>query len=589
MIEVIFGVTTKRVNSTYQAMKEPIPLDVVLKENTSIINPTFIVKASSTIATMLLKCNYCRCVTMHRYYWIDDIVCTSGNGGGGSGIFEIHCHCDVLASLYDYVKEETHFVKYTGDIKNADLQVDDERLSPEIPLWGSPVTFLGGNDYLGIFSTLTYIIKVKVLFNGASASILYAVTASTFKDLMNDWITKSGWDTDIDNWDDFSTWMMNKMGGISNNISDFLEDWWVIMINPNKFPAMTDHIYMGTWDTGQQGALLGYGLTARSIKDNFPKQITLPSPIPNTTDANQMHFLKGKKYTHLAFKSSGGTSDASSDSFVLTSNKVEVQVKMVLDIITGEAVFEIWDLKTNTFIGSTVANLRFTPTTGNNFGSGSGDAHMDAAVSAFAGFAKAAAGYGLAGAVTTTAGFFNKKMSKDQTKALGKATDEGLSALSSASSGIIGSLGSTPRSGGAGGGTFSNSIAGFNIQTMNLANKNNNLLAIVTLIMDCCVPAVCTSIDSYNAYAREHGYPCSKMLKLGDLANNTFVQCSMASIAAGGALGIGFTPGEISEFNQWLNTGIFIDASTGKKDNSYEDPEEARKKLPGVIYVEPKK
>lgn len=578
MIEVIFGVTTKRVNSTYQAMKNPLPIDVVLKENTSIINPVFIVKASDTIATMLLKCNYCRCVTMHRYYWIDDIICTSGNGGGGSGIFEIHCHSDVLASLYDYVKEETHFVKYTGDINNADLQVDDERLSPEIPLWGSPIGFLNSQDYGTIFNELTFIIKVRILLNGAATSILYAVTATTFTNLMNDWLTKSGWSTSISDVDDLLKWLSNRFGGISNNVSDFLEDWWVIIINPDRFPAMTDHIYMGTWDTGQTGALLGYGVTARSIKDNFSKQITLPSPIPNDTNPNQMHFLKGKKYTHLAFKSAGGTSDASSDSFVLSSNQVDVQVKMVLDIITGEAVFEIWDLKTNTFIGSTVANLRFTPVSGNNFGSGTGDVRGDQMVQAYSKVVGLAAG----ATASLVSGTFSKNMKDEDRKKLGENVQK-------TTSGIIGSLGSTPRSGGAGGGTFSDSLAGFNIQTMNLANKNNTLTNVVTLIMDCCVPAVCTSVNSYNAYAREHGYPCSKMLKLGDLANNTFVQCSMASIAAGGALGIGFTPGEISEFNQWLNTGIFIDASTGKKDNTYEDPEEARKKLPGVIYVEPKK
>lgn len=577
-IKVSFGTTTKRVNSTYQAMQNAQEFEVFLKENTSIINPTFIIYLPMGLETNLSKWNYCRCVAFHRYYWIDDIVYTSGNGKGGCNIYEIHCHCDVLASLYDYVKNETHFVKYTGDIKNADLQIDDERLTPELPLWGSPMTILETNYFQG----LTYIIKVKILFNGAAASVLYAVTANTFKNLMNDWLTKCGWDTEIDSWDAFSTWMMNKMGGISNNVSDFLEDWWVIMISNGHFPNMTEDIYMGTWNTGQKGALLGYGLTARSIKRNYSKQIILPSPIPNDTDPEKMHFLKAKKYTHLAFKSAGGTSDASSDSFVLANNDMHVQVKMVLDVITGEAVFEIWDLHTNTFIGSTVANLRFTPVSGNNFGSGTGDAHMDAAVSAFTGLAKAAAGYGLAGAVTTTAGFFNKKMSKDQTKALGKATDEGLSAISGATSGIIGSLGSTPRSGGAGGGTFSNSLAGFNIQTLNLANEDNNLLNIITILIECNIPNVCKTAESYNAYAVEHGYPCSKMIKLSNLANNTFLQCSMASIESSGPLGVGFTPGEIGEFNQWLNTGIFIDASTGKKDNAYEDPEEARKKLPGV-------
>ena len=581
-LTIKFGTMTKRINSTYQNMTEQLTCDVILKNNTSVVNPVFIVHCPGKDADALLKCNYCNGLQagLHRYYWIDDIVFTSGNNSGGSNIFEVYCHVDVLASMYDFVKNETHFVKYTGDIKNADLQIDDERLSPEIPLNAGPTTLL---EVTPFGSGWTYIIKVKVLTNGAGASILYAVDKTNFDKLMNDWLTKSGLDTAFTDVKALLDALCNKLGGISNNVSDFLEDWWLIWINPSQFGSMTDTVQMGTWNTDAKGKMLGYSDVV--IKGNYVKTISIPSPIPSQTAANQMHFLKSKKYTQLMLKSSSGTSDISTDSFVLSNSEMKVQIKYILGLITGECVFEIWDKNTSSFLGSTTANLKLCPITNIINGGGTDDANMKALGSV----GRLAIQLGATASAVNTASFqsqissWSDMSNADKSFLIGatQRRQNSINKVADLSSGIIGSLGSTPRSGSMGGGSFSGSISGLLMQMMNLANDSYTYNAFVTVIGYFNIPAVCTDINSYNAYAVEHGYPCSKMIKLADLANNTYLQCSMADVLSASASDVGFTPREVCEFNNFLNTGIFIDASTGKKGEL--DPEEARKHLPGVI------
>lgn len=581
-LTIKFGTIKKRINSTYQAMDEQLTCDVVLKNNTSIVNPTFIIHCAKTEdVTALLKCNYCNGLQagLHRYYWIDDIVCTSGNNGGGSNIFEVHCHVDVLASMYDYIKDETHFVKYTGDVTKADLQIDDERLAPEIPLNEGPTTLLESTPF---GQDWTYIIKVKVLATGAGTSLLYAVNKANFDKLMDNWITKSGLDnvTDYDSFVDAAT---AHLGGISNNVSDFLEDWWLIWINPGQFGTMNDPVQMGTWVTDAKGKLLGY--TEAVLKGNYEKTIHVPNPIPSDTNILKMHFLKSKKYTQLMLKSASGTSDISTDSFVLSNSGMKVQIKYILGLITGECVFELWDKNTSSFLGSTTANLKICPITNVINGGGTDDASMKALGS----MGRLALQLGATTSAISTAAF-QSNIAKSQT--LSESSKQNIintaqtqqditNNLTSIGTGIIGALGSTPRSGSMGGGSFSGSVSGFLMQMMNLANENYNYNAFVTVIGYFNIPAVCADINSYNNYAIEHGYPCSRMLKLSTLLNNTFLQCSMADVLSASTLKVGFTPREICEFNNFLNTGIFIDASTGKKSDL--DPEEARKHLPGVV------
>ena len=62
-------------------------------EGTSLLDPIFIMKKSDTI----LKSNYCW--ALDRYYFINDIEAAPG------GQLKVSCHCDVLNTYADKIKE----------------------------------------------------------------------------------------------------------------------------------------------------------------------------------------------------------------------------------------------------------------------------------------------------------------------------------------------------------------------------------------------------------------------------------------------------------------------------------------------------
>lgn len=85
-----------------------------LRENTSIIDPVFIVQSS---VDSLVKCNYCTVSTFNRSYFVRDIVSLK------NGLTEIHCHVDVLSSFADSIKSNKAIVKRQENEWN--LYLDD--------------------------------------------------------------------------------------------------------------------------------------------------------------------------------------------------------------------------------------------------------------------------------------------------------------------------------------------------------------------------------------------------------------------------------------------------------------------------------
>lgn len=75
-----------------------------IKENTSIVDPVFIVSTFSNVAS----CNYVKCATWGRNYYIKDITALTGDR------VAISCHCDVLAS-------------FAGEIRGCGALVDKQQ------------------------------------------------------------------------------------------------------------------------------------------------------------------------------------------------------------------------------------------------------------------------------------------------------------------------------------------------------------------------------------------------------------------------------------------------------------------------------
>lgn len=120
---VSFGKTNKRRNSTL-VPSVGASTQVLLKENTSVYQPIFIIRLGKYGAPASLKelseMNYCYCSELKRYYYITDIV------SGTAVLAYIYCQTDVLATFKEDILSTPAFVMYSQSRYN--LNIEDNRL-----------------------------------------------------------------------------------------------------------------------------------------------------------------------------------------------------------------------------------------------------------------------------------------------------------------------------------------------------------------------------------------------------------------------------------------------------------------------------
>lgn len=97
---------SKRQNSTLVPPLTGIsPTTVYLKQDTSIINPTFVIEGDP----LNLNVNYCYCSDTGRYYFIRDIICRHEK------IYELICEVDALATFKAQIITKTANIMYAAD------------------------------------------------------------------------------------------------------------------------------------------------------------------------------------------------------------------------------------------------------------------------------------------------------------------------------------------------------------------------------------------------------------------------------------------------------------------------------------------
>lgn len=106
---------SKRRNSTALPGGTGTQVDVYLKEDTSIMNPIFVLSGDYVTA------NYNYAFFNSRYYWINDIVQRHNN------LCELHCEVDVLATYRLNILASTAFIKYAATAYNT--LIVDNRIS----------------------------------------------------------------------------------------------------------------------------------------------------------------------------------------------------------------------------------------------------------------------------------------------------------------------------------------------------------------------------------------------------------------------------------------------------------------------------
>lgn len=75
----------------------------VLREGTSIIDPTFLIETELS-SDMISNVNYLYCAEFGRYYYVTNIIAETGK------LWSVHCHVDVLMSYASQIKAQTAVV-----------------------------------------------------------------------------------------------------------------------------------------------------------------------------------------------------------------------------------------------------------------------------------------------------------------------------------------------------------------------------------------------------------------------------------------------------------------------------------------------
>lgn len=225
---------SKRRNSTAVPSGDGTVVNVVLKRETSLNNPTFIIESDDVSSFTYARFN-------SAYYFIDDIRSIRNN------IWEIDCTIDALATLRTNIRSTSAFVEYAAQ---GNSQIPDTRLGVEYGVGGVktatadvvPGTIGGvtnGSRYVTVLGQLgcdTYWVAEQ------EASRLMASISQWSEDA----IDRTSLETIVD------TGLRQVIG--SGSAAACVRDAYVLPNGPiNSTLGSAQNIYLGMFNTGQPG------------------------------------------------------------------------------------------------------------------------------------------------------------------------------------------------------------------------------------------------------------------------------------------------------------------------------------------------
>ena len=114
---IVLQTSNSERNKLDKTITDIATLSGVLKQETSIIDPVFIIEGD---ISQYINCNYCTISTFGRSYFINNIRSIKQN------LFEISCHVDVLSSFKTQIRNNTAILKRSE--ANWNLYLNDGSL-----------------------------------------------------------------------------------------------------------------------------------------------------------------------------------------------------------------------------------------------------------------------------------------------------------------------------------------------------------------------------------------------------------------------------------------------------------------------------
>lgn len=544
-VPITIGYFDKRVNSTKKNGFNGTDCSGVLKDPCDIYNPTFKVRITPD------NFNYCKASFTNGdiYYWVDKVVSFP------NGICEVTCHIDPLATYQDDIKSGYAFCVY-ADSTNWNKEIDDPRMQPEkIDRTNStskdifPFTMVKTNG--------TVIVTVMQCgIEGDQGICTYALTISQFKSCLAQMynVLKSHHDTSSSTAGDIVS-LASGLTGVQE-ISNYLAGGFSVILS--DLQVYLSHIIadvggIGGWRDNLIRALYtpiphSYYANIGESKDMYLGAIKCGSytRIPScyieqnndslpltwcTKNTAQTRFLCYPRFQSFQVNLFGGYYQ-SLDSMRLKdhigSGNTNLHYYSSIDVVSGD-----WSCVINE--NSNLDSEKLASFSGNcsfDITGLAGRGGMGGRVAVQTGGLKLAGNILSMGLANDAISGVMDESSPNANFALKASTGIAQNFLNNGMSGCA--------SGVAGGGISSMFLSGTDVGKIDIA----------------CVafyPEMLDTAGSYVDYCTKYGYPCNKYLPLFNVAWNSYVQCSGASIETTATQTIQ------AYINQALNSGIYLE------------------------------
>ena len=545
-MNLTIGKMKKRINSTKFMYEATTTLEgVTLKEPTSIGMPVFLLHNVVSKDKNLDACNYCN--TMGRFYWIDDIVHVTND------LVEIHCHTDVLATGQKYLRKKV-YLSYCSDEDTAkqDWKLYDERFGPDMPVANKEILLadiegtIANKLLVEKFGDGTFIVRCLIDNGGL---IAWALDLDQFIEFYKSFIQSAP-----STLDDFTC----KYFG--NSWKDCFASVLFVPIKTSELEALwTNHdpmtvgrIQISSSDAHYSSAPVAWAASNVNI--------SIAPPIV----ASDVDFIHGDKYTAITFEYPGGSIDISSNEFIDMS---AINVQETMNLIDGEYTANVYSAELREvsqgvykwdkgeLLAMIHTQLGYDITGMVQAGHNDHDMMVDFGIKAFNNLPSLAAGAFNVGASTVgyTLGDMKGILAEKGKTNQGNIAKSMISGVQGVFCGAAAPV--SARSFSVGGGLTSYfRIDGFDLNHDPIWSKDAFRICVSTSVPNIMKDG---SAD-YDEFCKENGYTCNKWIYLPYLPDGTYVR------AVGASLGdltpdTYLYPSEISELNQWLNTGIYLE------------------------------
>ena len=231
---------SKKLNSTKQPLGSGTTVSAALKDNTSVLNPTFIIK------TFDLSKNYIK--WGNRYYFVDDIVIISNDHA------EYVCRTDVLATFKSDIGSSSQYVLRSASQYNPYI------VDTKYPAKASASLSQTLLSNLAVDSTGIYVIGIISENDSGNAVTYYTLGPSNFSALM-----QALFDTTYLNAQDISTELQKELV----NPMQYVSSCYWFPFTAQQAAGDMEQIKFGWWDSGVYAGKLSESGRIVSLETTF--------------------------------------------------------------------------------------------------------------------------------------------------------------------------------------------------------------------------------------------------------------------------------------------------------------------------------